>query len=327
MRASAARRAQAGVLARSRTARRRCATPAAASPSSTAASPSARSAVERASSSAAVGQRAAASRRAARASAWASRTASSARASEWSRAAATSDARAASPSPVARHPGMREGWRHGLRERQCPASCRAAWKNVVVSPDPANRFLLRPRQILVAPADVADVQKHLPRSGSRTRENRTSGSCCSCSAGGERDGAGGAETRSATVRKATAGRPQGPVKVAPNHVLVGEAAVTFTGEPRIQGGNATSARPEKPPAALPPRTRRADDGKGVTIAVLDTGLFDHAWLPPALVDRAAGSRRHLGRRRRRVRRRRGRPRHVRVRRDPPGRARGARARA
>ena len=56
----------------------------------------------------------------------------------------------------------------------------------------------------------------------------------------------------ATVRKATAGRPQGPVKVAPNHVFVGEAGVTFTGEPRIQGGNATSARPEKRPAALPP---------------------------------------------------------------------------
>ncbi len=27
----------------------------------------------------------------------------------------------------------------------------------------------------------------------------------------------------AKVRKATAGRPQGPVRVAPNHVLVGEA--------------------------------------------------------------------------------------------------------
>jgi hypothetical protein len=162
----------------------------------------------------------------------------------------------------------------------------AAWKDVVLSPDPANRFLLRPRQILAAPADVADVRKNLPEWRPDT-ENHTSGSTLFTLAGGT----GTAEEVLDTIarlRKATSGRPQGPVKVAPNHVLVGEG-VTFTGEPRIQGGNATSARPEKRPPSLPLRTRRADDGDGVKIAVMDTGLFDHAWLPAALVDRAASS--------------------------------------
>jgi hypothetical protein len=163
----------------------------------------------------------------------------------------------------------------------------AAWKNVAVSPDPANRFLLRPRQILVAPADVADVLKNLP-GWKPDGDNHSTGSTLF------KLGAGNGSAQEvldalAKVRKATADRPQGPVKVAPNHVLVGETAVTFTGEPRIQGGNATTARPEKRPAALPLRTRMADDGDGVKIAVLDTGLFDHAWLPPALVDRAANS--------------------------------------
>jgi hypothetical protein len=163
----------------------------------------------------------------------------------------------------------------------------AAWTNVVVSPDPANHFLLRPRQILVAPPDVADVQKALPN-WKPDRENHTSGSTLFTLGNGN----GSAQEvldALARVRKATAGRPQGPVKVAPNHVLVGETAVTFTGEPRIQGGNATTARPEKRPAALPLRTRMADDGDGVKIAVLDTGLFKHDWLPPALVDATAGS--------------------------------------
>jgi Subtilase family len=168
-----------------------------------------------------------------------------------------------------------------------PGKLPAAWKNVVLSPDPANRFLLRPRQILVAPADVADVQKHLP-DWKPDAENHTSGSTIFTLANGNGT-AREVLSALATVRKATAGRPHGPAKVAPNHVFVGETGVTFTGEPRIQGGNATTARPEKPPATLPARTRRSDDGDGVKIAVLDTGLFDHAWLPPALVDRGANS--------------------------------------
>ena len=82
----------------------------------------------------------------------------------------------------------------------------------------------------------------------------------------------------AKVRKATAGRPQGPVRVAPNHVLVGEKAITLTGEPRLQGGPGSSVRVARLPKTMPLRTTRRGDGKGVRIAVLDTGLFDHQWL-------------------------------------------------
>ena len=55
-------------------------------------------------------------------------------------------------------------------------------------------------------------------------------------------------------------------------------AITLTGEPRIQGGPGSSVRVAKLPATLPLRTTRAGDGKGVRIAVLDTGLFNHQWL-------------------------------------------------
>ena len=82
----------------------------------------------------------------------------------------------------------------------------------------------------------------------------------------------------ARVRRLTAKRPQGPVRVAPNHVLVGETAITLTGEPRVQGGPGSSVRVARPPKALPHRTTRIGDGKGVRIAVLDTGLFTHPWL-------------------------------------------------
>jgi hypothetical protein len=84
-------------------------------------------------------------------------------------------------------------------------------------------------------------------------------------------------------RAATANRPQGPAKVAPNYVLVGEAVpsaepITFMGEPRVQGGPGSTARLVPSPAALPLRTTDAADGQNVKVAVLDTGLFDHAWL-------------------------------------------------
>ena len=46
-------------------------------------------------------------------------------------------------------------------------------------------------------------------------------------------------------------------------------------------------RVAKPPKALPLRTTRSGDGKGVRIAVLDTGLFTHPWL--AAVQAAANS--------------------------------------
>ncbi len=95
----------------------------------------------------------------------------------------------------------------------------------------------------------------------------------------------------AKIRRATANRPQGPAQVSPNHVFVGEAtsaaAINFTGEPRIQGGPGSSVRQAAMPAALPMRTTRTDDGSGVKIAVLDTGMFEHEWLTG--VQRAPGS--------------------------------------
>ena len=95
-----------------------------------------------------------------------------------------------------------------------------------------------------------------------------------------------AHRRPPPLRKATANRPQGPVRVAPNHVLVGEPAITLTGEPRLQGGPGSSVRLAKPPKTMPLRTTRRGDGKGIKIAVLDTGLFKHDWLGG--VQKAAG---------------------------------------
>ena len=85
----------------------------------------------------------------------------------------------------------------------------------------------------------------------------------------------------ARIRKATANRPQGPARVSPNHVFVGEAAasaINFYGEPRLQGGPGSSVRQATLPAALPLRRSQPGDGHGVRIAVLDTGMFDHEWL-------------------------------------------------
>jgi hypothetical protein len=154
-----------------------------------------------------------------------------------------------------------------------------AWSNVVVGGDGANAFLLRPNQFLAAPEDAGDVQEHLPPGWARDDRVKSRSAVRFVLANGTGTAA---EVVAALeeVRAATADRPRGPAKVGPNHVLVGEqAAVTFTGEPRIQGGNATCARAETPPRRLPHRTLQASDGKGVTVAVLDTGLFKNRLLP------------------------------------------------
>ncbi|HET6551505.1 MAG TPA: S8 family serine peptidase [Solirubrobacter sp.] len=158
---------------------------------------------------------------------------------------------------------------------------------VAVNRDADNTFLLRPGQILAAAADAADVQRALP--GWRQSDRRPSGVTLFTRAPQDLDDpAREVLDALARVRKATAGRPQGPAHVAPNHVFVGEsAAINFYGEPRVQGGPGSSVRLAKPPAALPLRTTRLDDGEGVRIAVLDTGMFDHAWLNG--VERAPGS--------------------------------------
>jgi Subtilase family len=164
-----------------------------------------------------------------------------------------------------------------------------AWTDVVLSPDAGNRFLLRPKQLLIAPADVQDAQPALPAGWTLDDRAKTTAAVRFTKPGGD----GTAEEvlqAIAQVREKTAGRRLGPVRIAPNHVLVGEQQpVTFTGEPRIQGGNATCARPEQRPKTLPLRTTRPKDGAGVTIAVLDTGLFKHPWLAAPQVSRAGSA--------------------------------------
>jgi hypothetical protein len=157
------------------------------------------------------------------------------------------------------------------------------WTDVVLSPDPANLFLLRPKQLLIAPEDVERAQPALPAGWVADPKTRTSGALRFTFPGGN----GTAEEvlqAIAQVREKT----RGSVRIAPNHVLVGEG-VTFTGEPRIQGGNATCARPEPLPKDLPLRTADPADGQGVTIGVLDTGLFCHPWLTAPTVTSAGNA--------------------------------------
>jgi subtilisin family serine protease len=157
----------------------------------------------------------------------------------------------------------------------------ASWdpRRVAVNRDPNNRFLLRPGQILVGPGDADAVAKLLQ--GWRPSDKRVFGvTTFTHPSPSEKDPAREVLDALARIRRATADRPQGPARVAPNHVFVGEAgaAITLTGEPRVQGGPGSSVRVAKRPASLPARTKRMGDGKGVRIAVLDTGLFKHEWL-------------------------------------------------
>ncbi len=161
---------------------------------------------------------------------------------------------------------------------------------VAVNTDPKDTFLLRPGQILAGPGDAADVQRVL--TGWQMQEQGPFGITLFTRKPSTTDPAREVLDAIARVRKATAKRSQGPARVAPNHVLVGEAAatasaITFFGEPRVQGGPGSSVRQAVLPAAPPLRTTRTDDGAGVRIAVLDTGMFDHEWLTG--VQRAPGS--------------------------------------
>jgi hypothetical protein len=149
-------------------------------------------------------------------------------------------------------------------------------RKVALNRDPKNPFLLRPGQLLAGPGDAPDVQKLL--SGWKPVERRTFGvTIFTRTPANPEDPAREVLDAIAKLRKATAGRPQGPVRVAPNHVLVGEG-ITLTGEPRLQGGPGSSVRLAPLPKTLPLRTSRRGDGKGVRIAVLDTGMFEHEWL-------------------------------------------------
>jgi hypothetical protein len=151
-------------------------------------------------------------------------------------------------------------------------------RRVAVNREAGNTFLLRPGQILAGPGDAPDVQRVL--TGWRQSEQRPFGVTVFTRAPqNPEDPAREVLDALARVRKATANRPQGPARVAPNHVFVGEAAaINFYGEPRVQGGPGSTVRQATLPAALPLRTSQRGDGHGVRIAVLDTGMFEHEWL-------------------------------------------------
>jgi Subtilase family len=174
---------------------------------------------------------------------------------------------------------MREGW--PMAASKDDGQLPRAWTNVVLASENDETFLLRPRQLLAAPQDADVAQANLPPGWERKDE---SASAVLFELPGGTGTAQEVLDALAKVRAATGGRAH----VAPNHVLVGEQdpPVTFTGEPRIQGGNATCAIPVAPPAALPQRTTHPGDGKGVALAVLDTGLFQNPLLTPKRVDGA-----------------------------------------
>lgn len=149
-------------------------------------------------------------------------------------------------------------------------------KAVAVNHDTKNSFLLRPGQIVVGPGDAADVQRVLKEY--KPAEQRPFGLTLLKTTPKTSDPAREVLDALARVRKATANRPEGPAEVAPNYVFVGESAITFHGEPRIQGGPGSTVRPATLPAALPQRGAQTGDGAGAKIAVLDTGMFEHEWL-------------------------------------------------
>ncbi|HEX6021318.1 MAG TPA: S8/S53 family peptidase [Solirubrobacter sp.] len=150
-------------------------------------------------------------------------------------------------------------------------------RRVAVNHNPENTFLLRPGQILAAPGDGADVSRVL--TDWKAAEGPYGVTVFQRPVQNPLDPAKEVLDAIAKVRRATASRAQGPARVAPNHVFVGEAAaINFMGEPRIQGGPGSTVRPAQLPAAMPLRTKDYGDGKGARIAVLDTGMFDHPWL-------------------------------------------------
>ena len=108
-------------------------------------------------------------------------------------------------------------------------------RQVALTGDKERQFLLRPGQILAGPGDAPDVAKVL--TGWKAQDRRTFGvTTFTKDPPNPDDPAKEVLDAIARVRRLTAKRPQGPVRVAPNHVLVGENAITLTGEPRVQGG-------------------------------------------------------------------------------------------
>ncbi len=151
---------------------------------------------------------------------------------------------------------------------------------VAANQDPADSFLLRPGEIVAGPGDGPAVAQVL--SGWRQVEQRPFGLTLFTRTPQTSDPAREVLDAIAKVRKYTSGRPQGAAKVTPNYVFVGESAAG--GPDQLHGRAAHPGRPRlhrapgrRCPRALP-SARPAEDGEGVRIAVLDTGMFEHEWL-------------------------------------------------
>lgn len=167
------------------------------------------------------------------------------------------------------------------------------WKpeEVAVGGSRGRPFLFRPHQLLVAREDADAARRALEGWQPMDDGPRPEGVVVLTRTSSDVDTDPEAELRQALerLRRVPSDHRDGPVRAAPNHVFVGEAeaAIDVLGQPRIQGGPGSSVRPAAPPEALP-ELGQPGDGEGVTVAVLDTGLFEHRWLTDR-IERALGS--------------------------------------
>jgi len=154
--------------------------------------------------------------------------------------------------PLPATPKMRDGVDMSeLSERWDP-------RKVALNRDKQNQFLLRPGQILAGPGDAPDVQKVL--TGWKPSDRRTFGvTTFTRTPANPEDPAREVLDAIAKVRKATSGRPQGPVRVAPNHVLVPANWHTCPWSP-----------PEPPEGQA---TLGAQSGAPVDVVVIDSGYI------------------------------------------------------
>ena len=152
-------------------------------------------------------------------------------------------------------------------------------RKVALNRDKENAFLLRPGQILAGPGDAADVAKVLtgwkPAGPPDVRRHDVHAHA------GEpgRPGAGGARRDRARSARPPPSARRARRASRPTTCSSARDAITLTGEPRVQGGPGLD-RPRRAAAEDAPAAHHAarGDGKGVRIAVLDTGIFNHQWL-------------------------------------------------